>query len=282
MFKEFKDHSLGGVFRISDENERSFNHEVEALNLMQIVWNKNEEPIQLQVDGVEITLKKDQLTTLTYLKKVEIPRFSEPIFTFSFNRAFYCIHDHDNEVSCNGIIFFGAQDIPIISLSEEEKRKFNTLFEVFLDEFTTQDNVQGEMLEMLLKRLIIKTTRLAKDQNMTRELDNSQVDIIRKFNTLVDFNYKEKKLVSDYADMLYRSPKTLSNLFAKYNQKTPLAIIHERIILEAKRLLLFTDFTAKEIAYELGFEEVASFHKIFKKITQTTPNQFKIDMKKAA
>ncbi|MBV6645683.1 MAG: helix-turn-helix domain-containing protein, partial [Cyclobacteriaceae bacterium] len=152
----------------------------------------------------------------------------------------------------------------------------------FIDEFQTRDNIQGEMLQMLLKRLIIKITRLARAQMMTRELDHQQIDIVRKFNTLVDLNYRAKKQVADYAELLFKSPKTLSNLFAKYNQKSPLHIIHERITLEARRLLIYTDKTAKEIAYDLGFDEVASFHKMFKKITGETPQQFKTSHQKAS
>ncbi|MEM8565569.1 MAG: helix-turn-helix transcriptional regulator, partial [Bacteroidota bacterium] len=132
---------------------------------------------------------------------------------------------------------------------------------------------------MLLKRLIIKTTRLAKSQLITKELNDTQIDVIRKFNVLVDIHYKSKRHVSDYAELLFKSPKTLSNLFAKYGQRTPLQIIHERLVVEAKRLLLYTDKTAKEIAYELGFDEVASFHKMFKKVVSQSPQQFKLEMK---
>ena len=131
------------------------------------------------------------------------------------------------------------------------------------------------MLQMLLKRLIIKCTRLAKEQLITKTLDNQQIDLIRQFNVLVDLNFKTKRTVRDYAELLNRSPKTLSNLFGKYNQKSPLQIIHERIILEARRLLSYTDLSSKEIAYELGFEEVTPFNKMFKKITDSSPSEFK-------
>lgn len=70
--------------------------------------------------------------------------------------------------------------------------------------------------------------------------------------------------MQEYADLLNKSPKTLSNLFSIYNQKSPLQIIHERISLESKRLLVYTDKSTKEIAFELGFEEVAHFSRFFK------------------
>ena len=241
-----------------------------------MVWNRNKEPQNLLVDGIKVILKCNQIMTLTYLQKAQISSLgSKPLTTFSFNREFYCINTQDHEVSCSGIIFFGALDTPIITLSQEEIGKFELLFSVFLDEFQTRDNIQGEMLQMLLKRLIIKTTRIAKAQRIPHDLKADQLELVRKFNALVDLHYKEKRTVAEYADMLYKSPKTLSNTFSKYSGKTPLQVIHERIILETKRQLLFTDKTVKEISHELGFHEVASFHKMFKKVTGETPQQFK-------
>ena len=247
--------------------------------LIHIHWNRNNTPIKIHLDSLTFQLAPNQIFTTTFFQHLEISNTEPPLTTFSFNREFYCIVDHDQEVSCNGILFFGTQDTPIITLDDVEEKKFSLLYEVFIDEFSTRDNIQGEMLRMLLKRLIIKTTRLAKQQLISKEIKETQIDIVRQFNVLVDIHFKEKRQVSEYAELLYKSPKTLSNLFLKYNQKTPLQIIHERIVLEAKRLLLYTDKTAKEIAYDLGFEEVASFHKMFKKVVGNTPQQFKSEIK---
>ena len=120
---------------------------------------------------------------------------------------------------------------------------------------------------------------MAKKQLITKELHNSKIEIVRQFNVLVDIHYKTKKQVSDYAEMLNKSPKTLSNYFLLYNKKSPLQIIHERIVLEARRLLVYTDMTSKEIAYELGFEDVTIFNKMFKKIMAFTPSDFKRSQK---
>lgn len=157
----------------------------------------------------------------------------------------------------------------------EQKRKFNVLYEVFEEEFSTSDKIQGDMLQMLLKRLIIMCTRLAKEQLIVRTLDNEQIDVVRKFNVLVDTHFKTKRKVSDYADLLFKRPKTLSNLFAIYNQKSPQQIIPDRLALEAKRLMRFTDKQNQEIAHELGFNESAHFSKFFKKMTGHSPSRYR-------
>ena len=72
-----------------------------------------------------------------------------------------------------------------------------------------------------------------------------------------------------------KSPKTLSNLFSKNNGPSPLQVIKARIIQEAKRLLQYTDNSTKEIAYELGFDDPASFSRFFKDNVGESPTNYK-------
>lgn len=116
---------------------------------------------------------------------------------------------------------------------------------------------------------------MLKNNSANPELPVSQLDSIRKFNVFVETHFRTKHQVSDYAEMLFKSPKTLSNLFKKYNDKTPLTVINERIILEAKRLLLYSEKTAEEISYELGYKEASHFSKFFKKKVGKSPIEFK-------
>lgn len=123
------------------------------------------------------------------------------------------------------------------------------------------------MLRIVLKRFIITCTRIARTRFGVGQENEQTFDVIRRFYVLVDSNFREKKQVRDYADMLCRSPKTLSNLFAACGLPSPLRVIHERTEAEAKRLLLYTRKSAKEIGSILGFEDVAAFSRFFKKMT---------------
>ena len=75
--------------------------------------------------------------------------------------------------------------------------------------------------------------------------------------------------------MLHKSPKTLSNIFSTCKLPSPLRVIHERVEAEAKRLLLYSNKSAKEIADILGFEDQASFSRFFKNMTGQSAVQFR-------
>lgn len=149
------------------------------------------------------------------------------------------------------------------------------MFRIFKEEFETKDHIQGEMLRVLLKRLLIKSIRLVTGKSDHSKLSAAQLELVRRYHILVEQHFKEKHQVAQYAELLFKSPKTLSNLFKKTNDASPLKIINERIVLEAKRLLLFSNMNADEIGYELGYKEASHFSKFFKTHTGFPPAQSK-------
>ncbi|MCL5246471.1 helix-turn-helix domain-containing protein [Cellulophaga sp. 20_2_10] len=272
---KYTDTKVDSVFGMTDDIKKHLTYFNTNKDTISILWNQNNTTVTLEIDNTIVELHPNQLITTTYLHYVSYQKTEKPLTAFMFNRPFYCIRDHDSEVSCNGILFFGTQELPIVTIPKEQERKFSTLYEIFIDEFSTSDKIQGDMLQMLLKRLIIICTRLAKEQLTLKKLNNEQIDIVRRFNVLVDEHFKTKRKVSDYADLLFKSPKTLSNIFALYNQNSPQQIILSRIALEAKRLMNFTDKQNQEIAYDLGFNDPAHFSSFFKKMTNYSPTQYR-------
>jgi AraC-like DNA-binding protein len=269
----FSEFSTGAIFSIGNSDDLTLLKKAQQVNLYTFIWAKSQ-PIELIVDSIPITLPPNHILALTPIQYVRYISGLD-LIVYQFNREFYCIKDHDHEVSCAGMLFFGNTNIPIISLDEREQQKYNTLHEVFIDELETKDNIQAEMLRMLMGRFIIKSTRLLKaKEGIIETPKSSKVDLLRAFNVLVEQHFKEEHSVSFYAEKLFKSPKTLSNNFAKLN-RSPLQIIHQRIVLEAKRLLTYTDKSAKEIAYEIGFDDASHLSRLFKKYTSQSPSEFK-------
>lgn len=239
---------------------------------LSIIWTL--EDLIIKVDGEEKKFQANEILFLTEFHTIEILKI-ESVRLVRFNRAFYCISEHDNEVGCKGILFFGASQLPKIAIPENELEKFETLWKMFSIEMDSIDDLKNEMLQMMLKRLLILCTRIYKEQTELTSFDRNQLDIVRKYNYLVEKHFKTKHQVVDYANLLNKSPKTLSNLFKKYGNKSPLQIIQDRKILEARRLLQYSDKSIKEIAYEIGYEDIQTFSRFFKKIEGISPSHFK-------
>ncbi len=238
-----------------------------------VVWNRGDET-DLYVDGVRQTLPTNALLPLTTEQIFLVPNALD-VVAWQFNRDFYCIVDHDEEVSCVGLVFYGTHHAPVL-LNTNEAEGFESLLTMFVEEFETRDLRQGEMLRVLLRRLLIKLTRLLVGRQFGEQLvPEAELGLIRRFNWLVEEHFREKHSVAQYAELLNKSAKTLSNLFQEQHQKSPLQIIHERITTEAKRLLVYTDRPVKEIAFDLGFTDVSVFHRFFKNQAGHSPSAFK-------
>lgn len=195
-----------------------------------------------------------------------------------YNRDFYCIQIHDEEVACDGLLFNNISNMPMTIIPEQDATFIAYLFSRIEDEFELKDGSQEEMIRTYLKQLLIKSTRVWKVQHLDGVMatrPNNDLEFFRRFTQLVESNYKEKHNVADYAELLMVAPKTLTHRFKRLNLPQPNEIIKNRIILEAKRLLVHTDRTAKEIAYALGYDDPAYFSRLFFVKTAETPSGFR-------
>ena len=261
-------------FEILDVDANNYNVLAEPLEgQLSILWF-NEDDNQLTIDTKDYTFCKNQIICLTGFHKVAFNKIHSTR-CLRFNAPFYCILDHDSEVGCKGVLFFGAANLPILTPGTEDLEILETVWKMIFIEMKSRDNLQLEMLQMMLKRLLILCTRIYKSQENFTAIDTTQVDIVREFNFLVETHFKEKHSVAEYAELLNKSPKTLSNLFGKFVDKTPLQFIQERIMLEVRRLLRYSDKPISEIGYEVGYNDIQSFSRFFKKHQGVSPSEFR-------
>jgi AraC family transcriptional activator of pobA len=266
----------GKIFFIHQEQspDHRFKINTEKEQLLSIAVNTGP-PQQITIDGISQTFPTWSLIPLVSNQSFSFENTGS-LTIWQYNRDFYCLIDNNPDISCMGYLFFGFTGNLFIPLQEADRKKIENLQEMFIEEFESTDNIKTDMLQMLLKRLIIITTRLAKSEVMSiPNPGNDKFDLIRSFNVLVYRHYKTHHDVKFYADLLNKSPKTLANLFLQYRYKSPSLIIQERIISEAKRLFCYSDRSSKEIAFESGFEDAAHFSRFFKNHTNQTPSEFK-------
>ncbi len=277
MVKEYQEKTTAARFMMHSGNTQfpeTKYHSFDASSVITLVFNKGKAQ-QVAIDEVQYQLPAQSILPLVSNQRF-VFQHPEQLTVWQFNREFYCIIDHDAEVGCVGFLFYGIQHPMFIRLNEEEAQELEYLEKICANEMEVKDHFQGEMLRTLLKRIIIKTTRMAKAQNESyRQFPDERMDLVRKFSLLVEEHFKKQHQVRFYAEALNKSPKTLSNVFALLKQPAPSAIIRERLVLEAKRYLHYTDKSAKEIAYELGFESPAHFSRFFKMYSGTNISAFR-------
>jgi len=199
-------------------------------------------------------------------------------YRINFVRDFYCIQAHDKEVACNGVLFNNIYETPFIAPSKKDIKKLDFILENLMEEFSSSATAQYDMLQAYLKQFIILAVRIQKENHQLKE--NSESKLFNDFSVLVEMSFKSMHSVTEYAHRLGVSPKTLTKNFQKIGTNTPSDFIKNRIILEAKRQILYSTDSIKQIAFNLGFNDPAYFSRFFTKSTLKSPIQFKKEFKK--
>lgn len=259
------------IVDISKANARILNESKKSE--LSLVWFKADNN-KINIDSIDYVFNANDIISLTEFHKMRVDDLVEATL-IKWNRSFYCVVDHDSEVGCKGILFYGASTVPVIHLDEKHIDILTTLVKMLYIELEFRDNLQLEMLQMMLKRLLILCTRIYKDQNIVSKLRTQSIDTIREYNYLVEQHFKTKHTVKEYAALLFKSPKTLSNLFNKYGDTTPQQFIQNRIMLEARRLLTYSEKSISDIGFELGFSDLQSFSRFFSKQEGHSPQKFR-------
>ncbi|OJJ20956.1 hypothetical protein BKI52_10275 [marine bacterium AO1-C] len=158
----------------------------------------------------------------------------------------------------------------------EDKNAFQELRSIFR---ALQDSLQDARIyahsitQHYLHILLWKVLQL-QSSNTTDETPIAPTPgILKQFLSLLDQYLAQTRAVKQYADWLTITPKKLNELCKKHWGKTSLQVVHERLLLEIKRLLMTQNLSHKEVAYRLQFDSPAAFSAFVKKKTSLTPTE---------
>ena len=140
-----------------------------------------------------------------------------------------------------------------------------------------QDDLPGKMLalENLICLLIVQVTRLSEERADSHDVNNHDLQLFRRFSNLIEAYYREHRTLPEYTAELGVSESRLGSVCQRIASQSPKRLIHDRLLKEAKRLLLFTSHSFSDICYELGFTDPAYFARFFKRLTGLTAQQFR-------
>jgi AraC-like DNA-binding protein len=169
---------------------------------------------------------------------------------------------------------------PFFQIHGAEEYKQCVLFILKMKEELASDGHEKRVaLNSWLRLFLIYCKRLHSIDLGTGVKNNLRSDITRRFKKLVDKEFRDIKSVKEYANRLGISAGHLSETVLKDTGKTAGEYLHDRIVLEARRLLFHSQMNIKEIAAELNFEDASYFSKFFKTRTGNSPEQFRKDIR---
>jgi AraC-like DNA-binding protein len=195
-----------------------------------------------------------------------------------FHSDFFCIHKHQTEVTCNGVLFNNIYDTPFFSVDQHLETTLNGVIDQIRSEIQNPGLAQYELLISFMKIFLIAASRAKAVQQphaLEVKQDKAEPFILQGLKEAIDKEFKSKHAPSDYAALLNISLNALTRITKTYFNKNLTSLIAERIIIEAKRELYLTNKSIKELAFELGYEDEYYFSRFFKKNTSISPQMYR-------
>lgn len=266
------------AFKVFTFESNAFFDHVQRNNYYSLIWIKDGKG-KLKADFSEYDYPDNSLLAFSpYQPFMLIPENNISGISIQFHPDFFCIHKHQEEVACNGVLFNNIYQPPILTIDTKTGNIFQMLIEQMRDEMQIEALAQYELLISYLKIFLINAARLKTDQQEESKNAVSRLRepfILQLLKQAIEKNYKEKHTASDYATILHITPKALAKITKTHLNKTLTALISERITIEAKRELYLTNKPIKQIAYELGYEDEYYFSRFFKANTDVSPQLYR-------
>jgi AraC family transcriptional regulator, transcriptional activator of pobA len=259
------------------DNNAYFDH-LQRNNYYSLIWIK-EGIGTAKADFSEYDFMQNTLFAFSpYQPFMFLPDRNIQGIVLQFHPDFFCIHKHQTEVACNGVLFNNIYQPPFTSINEASSDTFNMLMEQMKIEMQNPALAQYELLVSYLKIFLITASRLKTEQQPEASVvakDLKQPFILQNLKDAIEKDFKTKHSASEYASTLNISAKALAKLTKMYFNKTLTDLISERIIIEAKRELYLTNKAVKEIAYELGYDDEYYFSRFFKTNADISPQLYR-------
>lgn len=255
----FEIHSMEWI----DRNRWEQNAIPHRHNYFVIVWLKKGTGVHL-IDLERFALTDDTVYCITpgqvHLLNTQGPADG---YVISFTNEFMGREEESFDLLFNTGLFNALSHSPVIKVNANMHEEMEDMAEKMMKEFANYYLLRSEILRGYLKIFLIYLTRQferpAENDGQTRNIDLS-----RRFLSLVERNFGSKHMVAEYADELVVTPNHLNEVVKKVTGFPASHHIQQRIILEAKRQAAYSNLTMKEVAYRLGFEDMAHFSKFFK------------------
>ena len=201
-------------------------------------------------------------------------------FLLVFSRDFYSIGIQDEDLLMTLPFFNNNTSEPILNLDEEEFAEALDIIEHLRRDYKRDNEIREDVLRSYLHIFLLKCRYFFNKKYLDKDTINDPAFLkVNKFRELVEKNFREIHLVKEYAHLLHESPAHLNKVVKSITGENASEFIIKRIVLEAKRLLIYTDLSNKEISFNINYDDPSYFSRLFRKKVGTSPSEFRNQMK---
>lgn len=228
------------------------------------------------IDGENFKVEPNSIFLLTpgQIHSFELTR-DVAGFVVYFTMDFYLHYARERHLD-KMPFFRSVRPQTLVRTNAEEMKFITVVLEEMLKELTLSLTAREEALRNFLDILLIRINRLCDNDNVIPGKVTTVVQV-RRLMDLIETHYRKIKTPGEYARMMNLSSNYLNSLCRQSLKRTVTELIQDRIILDAKRQLAYTDLGVKQIADSIGFRDSSYFLRLFKKKTGTTPDKFRSD-----
>jgi AraC-like DNA-binding protein len=196
-------------------------------------------------------------------------------YLLSFTGEFFSASPEDQATLLEMPFFYTVGSSPVLHVSLEQASVFTDLCQKIEREYQLTPSRRDQMLRAYLRILLIEAERLHDASTTAPHKEESGFLLTKRFLLLVESHLLTTSSVADYAAMLHVTTNHLVETVKRTMGKPAGKFIRERLVLEAKRLLRYSELSVSEIAYRLNFDDPSYFSRFFKKHAGLTPLDFR-------
>ena len=264
------------AFKLFSFEDNSYFDHLQRNNYYSLIW-VTEGAGKLKTDFSEYSFEENSLFAFTPYQPFMFSSNLVKGIAIYFHADFFCIHKHQTEVTCNGVLFNNIYQRPFVFVDKELRGTLHKMVDQIRLEMQNPGLAQYELLISYMKIFLIAASRskLQQQPQETALKEEKEPLILQNLKEAIEKDFKSKHTPGDYAVLLNISPNALARITKSYFNKTLTDLITERIIIEAKRELYLTNKTVKEVAWELGYEDEYYFSRFFKKNVNISPQIYR-------
>jgi AraC family transcriptional activator of pobA len=229
------------------------------------------------VDDHELELSSDNVYFMSPGQVHRIETYSAlKGHSIMFTEEFFILNFTNNEALDKLAFLRNSYKNPHLKINPETKALLQPVLQLMYNEFERADHSRL-VLSSLMFVLLTGLERVYQTQQGNIN-SSGQIILMDRFRELLEENYTGQHPLSYYAEALCVTPHHLNTVIKKASGKTVTEVIRDRVMLEAKRMLVHTHTPIGQIAHELGFNDFSYFSRLFKKHNLVTPDKYRTEM----